>query len=144
MKRRSHIDIADTPEVIWPVVADAEWLAGWNEKVVTVKALGLSLPALAANYDFTFQMSKSGATTVCEATLSQFQPHELVEWTYWHLQAEGLASCGPISAGSSRKSDSSVSRFGHQPSTSTCLDSSAGLACLQVWQASWANESAKN
>lgn len=83
MKQHSYIDIADTPEVIWPVVADAEWLAGWNEKIVSVKALGSSRPALAANYEFTFQMSKSSATTVCEATLSQFKPHELVEWTYF-------------------------------------------------------------
>ncbi len=83
MRQRSHIDIADTPEVIRPLVADAEWLAGWNEKITSFKALGTGRTARSANYEFTFQMSKSKEVTVCEATISQFEPPELVEWTYF-------------------------------------------------------------
>lgn len=82
MKQRAHIDIAAAPELIWPLVADPEWMPGWNEKIVSTRALGARQPALAANYEFMFRMSKSKESTVAQATIREFEALQLVEWVY--------------------------------------------------------------
>jgi hypothetical protein len=80
MKIRTAIDIAATPETVWPLVADPEQMAAWHERLVSVRRETSGTVRRGERFAATYTMS--GRQGNAEVEVIRCQPP--VELTYRH------------------------------------------------------------
>ena len=86
MKIRDNITIKARAEKIWPLLVEPDFIPEWNEKIVAVKALATSRPALQAQYRFTFRFTKK--ETDCIGTLTTLEFPLRITWRFESLDLE--------------------------------------------------------
>ncbi len=92
MNFTESIDIAATPERVWPYLANPVLMATWNKKIVDVKRSGADAPVQTGDtYTMTFRMSERDDESSVEVLESD--PRRRLRIRHEHLWKNKIQTC---------------------------------------------------